>query len=235
MRRRVLLVALVLLALAQPLHAQIAFDAVAGDGTAAFATSQTRSFTMSATAGGCLVVGVLGDDVNDNITGVTYDGIAMTLVDKQNTTPTSVYWQYLYVLAAPHSGTHNLVANANASVHILTLAASYTGVSATKCGEVAVENNGTGDPYTSSLTTVTDNSWVVMLYSGSGALADSTGFTTRVYDGTGYVRLGDSGVVTPAGSKSLSLTGGGIKMSELVAIGPSSTTATPRLPVLGVQ
>ena len=66
---------------------------------------QTYSFTN--TAGNLLLVGVVLRDKGDTLTGITYGGVAMTLVDKVNYSGTSS--SYLYYLLAPATGANNVV------------------------------------------------------------------------------------------------------------------------------
>lgn len=228
MIRRLCLI-LALLTVAGPVSAQVTLDSTVHDVTGG-ATSLTTAFTMSAALNGCLVVGTNGDATTDNITGVTYNGVAMTLQGKHNAAPGSVYWQYMWTLAAPASGANNIVVTANASIHIETLAASYTGVSATKCPEASGYTTSATDPFTVSLTTLTNGARVVEVYSGSSALTDSTGFTTRVNDSNGgFMILGDSGNISVAGSVSLSLTGNGTKEGAVVSLGPPVTAGRQSL------
>lgn len=199
------------------------------------ASSQTTAFTMGSGTGGYLVVGVLGDATNDLVTGVTWNGTSMTLVDKQNSAPGSVFWQYLYVLAGPATGTQNVVVSASGTVnYIQTYIASYLGVKATGQPEAAAENAGTGDPFTTSLTTATANAWTVALVNASVGLVVSGAFTLRASDTSPIFTsaLGDSnGPIVAAGSTSLVVSGaGGQKQSEMIALAPlvgSSPSASP--------
>lgn len=190
------------------------------------ATSQTTSFTMSASVGGYLVVGVLGDASSDFITGVTFNGVALTLVGKQNSSPGSVFWQYLYVLANPTAGTHNIVVSASATTnYIQTYAASYIGVKTAGQPEAtSLLTSGAGNPYLTALTTLTDLAWTVEFVNSSVGLIVNSPFTIRAYDAspTFTSALGDSnGGITPAGPTTLSVAGvGGQKQSLMIALAP---------------
>lgn len=68
---------------------------------------------------------VLGADNSDRITGVTYNGTAMTLLAKVQ--GSGARWLYEYRLIAPASGTHNIVVSASSNAPISLIATSYTG------------------------------------------------------------------------------------------------------------
>lgn len=223
------------LALASPLQAQVVFDTFSYNDTGG-ATSVTASHTMSASSGGCMLIAGLGDAASDLVAGATFDSVSATLVDKQNTTPGSIYWVYLYALPAPHSGTHSVVlSSTGGSIHLAVAAVSYTGVNASKCGEASNKVGNTNDPFVSTLTTLSAGARVVEVYAGSSAMTDSTGYTRRVDDGAGgFFMVGDSGNQGSAGLVSLSLTGGGNKQSILVSIAPTTVPTFPSSALLGV-
>lgn len=232
--RRPVLIGLVLLAMAAPVSAQIAFDA-AVNGTATTATSQTTAFTMSAVAGGCLVVTATGDATTDLLTTATYNGVAMTLVTAINANPGAVYWQNTWALPAPASGTNNIVVTASTSIHIHTLASSYTGVGATGCPATSANGSGSGDPYTATITTATGNNWTLETINASVGLVASTNFTTRADDGGATFFIADSNAPVAIGSNSMSVTGaGGTKQHIILALAPTATSAGPSSLLLGV-
>lgn len=178
----------------------IAFDASSGS----FVNPGT-SHTVSHTCTGSdryLVVNVVADSVSDLITGVTYNSVAMTQYDKDNT---EGRWHYIYVLSGPSTGTNNIVASASSSCFIEVNAASYTGVNSTGQPEAAAESHPTGSGTSASqaVTTVTDNAWVVGCVKGQGgSITAGSGTTLRNTSLIGAVV--DSGsAVTPAGSKTL--------------------------------
>lgn len=225
--RRCALVLALLCALASPLQAAIAFDAAAGAATSVTATSQTTSFTMGSGAGGCLIVAALGDATTDLLTTATFNGVSMTLVDKQNANPGTVYWQNLWALPSPPSGTHNIVVSASSSSHIQTAAASYTGVSASSCPAASAKSSGSGDPYVATITTPNANDWTVEVINSSVGVLASTNFTSRATDGGTTYYLADSNGALSAGSNSMNVTGaGGTKQHIIVALVPQLIALT---------
>jgi len=146
----------------------------------------------------------------DIITGVTYNGVTMTFVDKQLTTGIYARYQYLFILVNPATGANNIVISANtASFRLISSSASYSGAKQT--GQPDASGKKTTEGVTSqelSTTTVADNCWVV---SGGVAvletIAASTGVTLRSGGNSFNTRVGDSnGVKTPAGAYSMTWT-----------------------------
>ena len=107
-----------------------------------------------------------------------------------------------------------MVVTLPSSGYAQSTAASYTGAGQTGVPDAytATHGNASGGTYSVSLTTIADNSWVVM-----GALDDhgsttgvGSGTTQRAIDGENAEELVDSnGPVSPAGSKTLNVTGEG--------------------------
>jgi len=75
----------------------IAFDNNAQQTT----NNSTLSYTMGSVTNGILFVAIVGDISGDNLSGVTYNGVAMSLVNKIQYP--SDRWQYLYYLVNPAS------------------------------------------------------------------------------------------------------------------------------------
>src|SRR3954468_16022523 len=104
----------------------VAFDAATDGGDKGGANSSKTFSHSCAGSDRCLIVTALGDQTNDLITGVTYNGVAMTLAAKRP--PTGDRWLYLFYLLNPASGSNSVVVTASGTTYILTGAASYTGV-----------------------------------------------------------------------------------------------------------
>lgn len=75
-----------------------------------------------------LLVGFLTNNDTDIITGVTYNGVAMTKI-QQLLTSTNSYHSYVWGLLAPATSANNIVISASGSSLIYAGAVSYTGVS----------------------------------------------------------------------------------------------------------
>lgn len=184
----------------------IAFVAAA-DGGNATATSLTFSYTCGSGSNRLLIVAVIGDLSVDDVTGVTYNGVAMTLIDKQLVVSGGERILYFYYLLNPSSGANNVVVSASSSHFLAALAADYTGVSAL---DNSTKNEaGSVTSLTTSLTTVANNCWTMLAvdgYSGNSAPTAGTGSTRRTFGAAfGNVGLFDSNAaITPAGSYSMS-------------------------------
>lgn len=188
----------------------IAFVGAANGGSASVATSLTYSYTCGSGLNRLLVVAINGDVLTDLITGVTYAGVSMTLIDKQ-TANTGERWQYLFYLLAPATGANNVVISASGTCDsIASGAADYTGVSASGQPDATTKHSTAvaGNTFTTSITTVTDSSWTILSdisFSDGTPPTAGTGLTRRTFDPSfGSWSLHDSGgVVNPAGSYSM--------------------------------
>lgn len=196
----------------------IAFDA-AVDGLSNTGTSHTWNHTCT---GSLLIlwVGFNGDNIGsfDDITSVTYNGVAMTLANKQvNPASGGDRNTYLYYLLGPATGSHAVVINCTNSHLLQGGSASYTGVKqsgqpdATAVNAETVSSNKT---LTTTLTTSADNCWTVVVEGcydggpGAGSPGAGAGTTKRAVDATngGWGIFDSNAVVHPAGSASLTTT-----------------------------
>lgn len=185
----------------------IAIDAFTGSNEAT-ATSLTFSHTATTTANRILFVGTSGDVTNDTITGVTYAGTAMTLIDKNVVSGGRMI--YLWMLVNPASGANNVVVTSNASVLIRAKSASYTGAKQTGQPDAQVKrvDDTNQTAHTISVTTIADNSWMFMVGQNKGSSAVVAGTNATQRDGTAqdYGIFDTNADQTPAGSKSMQFT-----------------------------
>lgn len=186
----------------------IAFDAAsARQDTAGVSTS--FAFTTSG-ADRILFVGVWVGTNTDIITGVTYNGVAMTLVATIQSTVNSR--AYLWALANPASGSNTVSVPRTDSVGSAQVRAiSYTGAfqSSTVDNSTTV-NTTSGTTETLTLTPVATNCWAVAFFRQdvTNTPTAGAGTTLRGLSGDGLSICGDSnGVIS--GSTSLILNAGG--------------------------
>ena len=179
----------------------IAFDATA-QGKVLGATSLSYSHTCTG-SNLILFVGInLFNPGSDLVTGVTYGGVALTQLTKQNAQGSEVY---LYYLIAPTTGANNIVISTSSSVDIRSISASYTGVIQITSIDNSTVNNANASTITTSLTTINNNCWMISFIADSTARIPSagTGVTSRNTNAD-VSNLGDSnGNITPAGSYSM--------------------------------
>jgi hypothetical protein len=190
----------------------IAFDAATDGGSTNSATSWTFSHTVGVGSNRLLVVSVLGDVVSgaNDITGVTYAGQAMTLATSVQTGSGANRKTYLYYLLNPPTGANNVVITSTTAHFLGGNAASYTGVKQTGQPDATVSHGGSGSlsSFTTSITTVADNSWAILVensYTANNPPTAGTGLTRRVFDATfGANTIFDgNGAITPAGAYSM--------------------------------
>src|SRR5262249_11683072 len=147
--------------------AQIAFDTATNGGNNG-GTTTSLTFNHTCASNATLLVGVIGDYIlstPDNITSVTYNGIALTLVSKNaiDGGSRSDLYQYLYVLGTCPSGTHSVSISAATAHRLFAESVSYTGVNSSAPIDVFTVHRGTTAPsLTTSLTTSANNEWTVV-------------------------------------------------------------------------
>lgn len=216
----------------------IAFDATTG-AHALTATSLTIAHT-TAGSNRALIVGVAcynGGAAADIVTGVTYNGVAMTQLAKFGPADVNIE-MYIYGLLNPTSGTNNIVISASASCNLYAENVSYTGVQRSGLPDASKTQGATASPDTTTLTTIADNSWTVLFARASGAsLAASTGSTLRhITDGDNGI-FDSNGAITPAGSHSMTFTGAaGNCYSIMISLAPfiASAAGASTLSMMGV-
>lgn len=192
----------------------IAFNAAADLGNNGGTTnSLTASYTCGSGSNRLLVVGLVGDtdNGNDDITSVTYGGVAMTLAKKSaSATGGTLRYDYIYYLLNPASGANNVVINCTNNHFLLAVAADYTGVKQSgQPDATTTQTSGSAvTSLTTSITTVADNCWAVLLeqQDKTGATPTAGAGATRRTFGASFNQpaLFDSGgAITPAGSYSM--------------------------------
>ena len=183
----------------------IAFDVATQGG---FTSGTTHTFSHSCTGSDrILFVQSFHNNTTDTQTGVTYNGVAMTLVNKA--TPATGRYVYLWYLIAPATGSNSVVITSTASVALGGNASSYTGADQTTQPDASSVTTDALTTKVSSVTTVADNCWTVLAYIGNNANPTaSTNSTLRAANAT--FADGDffdnNGAITPAGSYSMTVT-----------------------------
>ncbi len=201
----------------------IAYDTVVN---ASFGGSATTTKTWSHTCSGSdriIFVQTLTD--GNNVSGVTYGGVAMTRVYGQTTD----FYSTIYALPNPATGANNVVVTCSVAQNIIPMSVSYTGA---KNEVPTISNTGSGSsPLSVSVTTTADNSWLLgyVRKTTSGTITAGAGTTLRASDTTYGLYTCDSGApTTPAGSDSLNITYTGTCYMGIVAFAPA-TAATSHI------
>lgn len=126
--------------------------------------SGTITWSHTNTAGDILVV-TCGVPSSDAITGAKYNGVAMTLVDKNGAISGGQdRWCYLFYLLSPATGSHTVEVTGAGSDATWATAASYIG--AKQSGQPDAHNKGDNDGTaincTGTVTTTQTNCLVIM-------------------------------------------------------------------------
>lgn len=211
----------------------IAFVGAADGGDVSSASSRTYSYTCGSGSNRLLVVAVNGDANSDLITGVTYAGVSMTLIDKQ-TAGSGERWQYLFYLLSPATGANNVVISASGTCDSIgSGAADYSGVSASGQPDATTKHSTavSGNTFTTSVATVADNAWTILgdiSYNSNIPPTAGTGLTRRTFQASfGSWSIFDSGgVVHPAGSYSMTTNRSGNANSWGHVVGAFSPAAS---------
>ena len=203
----------------------IAFDATSSYSTTSWGSGTlTWAHTCTGSNRALVVSIVIGDGT---CTGVTYNGVAMTLVQSQNAYTS--WYQYQFYLNAPASGTHNIVASFAAGSYEAGYAVSYTGVNQVSTVDNKSQTTGSSASASNSLTPITASSWIVGHFFLNSAMISPTNITVRVNGSSGYLwNLGDSNTPVTGSytmTETLSTNTWGVQMLSLAPAAGSSVNS----------
>jgi hypothetical protein len=172
----------------------ISFDATSG--TTGSGTTVTYSHTCSGT--NTILFVAACSYTADRITGITYNGVSMTFINK---TSRSTAFISLYYLINPSTGANNVVVSSSPSDTIHSISVSYAGVKQSAQPDNNTTTSAGTQTVATTLTTVASNTWSVH----AAMNADQTG-TPSASDYTSRntqsdIIMGDTNTPkTPAGS-----------------------------------
>ena len=205
----------------------IAFDAAS---TGGLVTTSTLTVSHTTSGSDRLLVVAVASNI-DQVTGVTYAGVSMSLAAKKAySSPTETI--YIYYLAGPASGTNDIVVSRTGTSSYGLVAASYTGVDQTT--PVDATNTGTnavGTSSTLSVTSTVDNCWNIMMFGLQRGTTAGTGVgATRGSVPTWNLGYFDTNAaISPAGSNSMTCTHANIPVGRMqgvnIAIAPVSAAS----------
>lgn len=218
----------------------IAFDSVTYN-VVVTASSQTFSHTNS---GNTVLVGLyhfVAGNNGDLVSGITYAGAAMTRVD--TITVNANERCYLYIKAGAAAGANNVVVSYTTNVIAETHAISASSAGSTQ-PDASSTNSGTGTSWTGNVTTIADNAYMIMFARGqANASGMGSGTTNRSITGNGggvhnpnNGFCDSGGVITPAGSNTLTVTSGTSDVWATIScsLSPPPAAVVRRLTLLGV-
>lgn len=184
----------------------ITFDAISTG-----KSNSTASLTVAHTCTGTDRILIVQTMCNGAFTtGVTYNGVAMTLLLQDKDGGGGGSGTGVYYLLNPDSGTNNIVASLSTNYIVLT-AVSYAGVSQISFPDNSSKENypaDNGATQTNTITPNVDGCWVVggAFVNATASTTAGTGTTVRVSESNpaGGLGMGDNGaVITPATATSL--------------------------------
>jgi hypothetical protein len=208
----------------------IAIDATSSGAYNGGATSTlTSSFTVgTSTTNRMLFVGVVGDIGSNNITGVTYAGVSMTLIGTNHNSGDR--YIDLYALPNPATGTNNYTVTANDNGLIATVLESFSGVNQTVAMDAtSTANVNSSTTLTTSLTTVANNDWSILISRGAVNAATAGASSTLRASNATFQTWDTNGPKTPAGTQSMTINNAGDTMASIMAAFspvPAVTTTT---------
>lgn len=226
--------------LPNPFLFAIAFD-TSNQGNA---VNTTFSFTYTVTGSNTAMSASMAGGNANTFTSAKYNNVSLS--DVQTTISGSGNTLHASALAGPATGANSFTTTWGSSTDLRTEVSSYTGVKQT--GQPSASSTTTNfasqaSPFTQSITTVDDNSWIVWAFLVATAVTASTNTTVRQQELVAYgVGIADTNSAqTPAGSKSMTLTYtagnfvvGGIQMAWSPAAATATAIVTPNLPLIGV-
>lgn len=182
----------------------IAFDAATNGVPAFYFPTCTFAHTCSG-ADRVLFVSYQGDNgAADLVTGVTYNGVALTHV--ASFLNNNNRWIGLWYLVNPAAGANNVVITVSANSVLFPIAWSYTGAIAPEANATGTKAGGAGN-VTLTVTTLTDQAWVVgaVVSSASGGGLSAGAATTERQDLGDIASYDGNAPVSPAGSSTLTI------------------------------
>lgn len=182
-------------------------------------TTHTFSHTMGTGVNGILFVGATVH-IAQTVTGITYNGVAMTSVGSKATASAITY---LFYLLAPATGANNVVVTSSLSDTITASSMSFTG--AKQSGQPDASSTGgvtTTTAYSQAVTTIADNCWTVFVGIANGGSALTKGAATIILNqpevlAYGMFTLQSSDLTTPAGTSTLAVTSASQGFSGVMA------------------
>lgn len=195
----------------------IAFESIhtlnAGPGT-----TITTTFDIGTPTNGIMVVTGNGNTSSDLVTGITWNGVAMTKLQAFAPDANHDRYIYLWILVNPASGSNDLVVtNSSSGPFFGGKATIYSGVAQTgQPDNSGTATAGTGTSFAMSLTVNTTDSWIVAHASGSSNLALSAGTDTTLRSAVTSPAIGDSNAGLATGSRTLNFTSSSQNFSGVI-------------------
>ena len=187
----------------------IAFDATTNSGYQTASASYSWSHTCAGADRYLIVAISMLSVVGSSVSGITYNGVAMSLLRARASGAGAVRSE-MWGLVAPATGSNTIAVTLSAALDSIGSACSFTGVHQTSptegANDASATNVGAADA-TVDVTTVADNDWVVdNVASSDTAITVGAGQISRANTtgALGSGALSTEGPKTPAGSVTMS-------------------------------
>lgn len=171
--------------------------------------SQTTSYTVGTGANRILVVGTWSTTTSNDVSGITYAGVAMTQVGTGIANSTDGYITMWYLLN-PTSGANNIVVSlSDSAAHFNSFGASYSGAKQSGQPDASSTFQGSVSSWSQSVTTVANDCEVIAIMRESAGVTLIAGTNTTLVQnipGGGFHVVDSTVVTSPAGSTTLSAT-----------------------------
>lgn len=182
----------------------IALDA---NSTGVGGTATPQTWTHTCTGSNLMLIVNVYSNTPSDVTGVTYNGVAMTSLGNYSYSGVE---GNLWYLINPATGANTVsIAHTSTSNFVIGVAASYTGVkqSAQPDSSLTTQTTASATTLTATNTVVAAGSWLITggINNSGGALIAGTGGSIRRTGSNVAVSLFDSGGPVTAGAKSMTI------------------------------
>ena len=185
----------------------IAYDATSAKGSGSSGGTINASMTIGSITNGLLLVHIGTDAGADRVTGVTWNGVAMTRLIGGMYGQNNSSYIYTYGLLNPDTGTHTIAVTVSSTPTVVFYGVSYSGVKQSGLPDGSNHNAGSATSGSVSITTSADNCWMSgMVYTtglSTGPTAGSGTTNRGSSSGDGFAVFDSNSAITPAGSYTL--------------------------------
>ena len=211
----------------------IALDATSNSGNTTGTLTATLSHTISGSNTILFVATINNNATPTTVTGVTYNGVAMTNIGWQKTNTGSTLWIYLWYIINPTTGANNIVATKSGTFWGIVIKwVSFTGVKQS----AQPDSSSTSWPttttsYAPTTTTVADNCFSILCGAGTSGSALTAWTNTTISNAIEVVLWGlfiaySTTAKTPAGTDTITVTSSSQEFIGIMASFSPFTTST---------
>ena len=194
-------------------------------------TAATFSFATTGANQVMTVAFYNNTDGTDVITGVKYNGVSLTQLQKTSSLGNATTFSYLYMLVGAASGTYNLEIDASSSKNWVGTVGCWSGCSmGVQPNASNYVNGSTSNAPSASVTPTVDNCLGIITTTGADGGSASTGVTLRAQGAGGQAAefVGDHNAITsPAAAITMAMTGMGTRTHNqwLMALAPALSSS----------